>query len=1193
MLVGSARREPSGFNTVTSEDPTQDQLLQEAKPRRIVLAFATAAVMAANEDESDGEDQDDANLARLRICRTCGVYGESGEEWICLCEGPGDPLDVIKVPPGENGDIKLCPSCGSRSRQRDVLQTLYTGPDEPVAEIATTTYQTVNRDYAAGRDAKRKLLTFSDSRQDAAYFAPYLEGVYRGALRRHVILKLLADDQVPLPLVDLASRLTGLIEQKEWMGPAATPEQLKAEAWRWVVAELLHGNRTRRGLEELGLVGFELRRFPDVPIPPALQRRWQMDEVEAWTLVQVLLDSLRGAFVFKLPEGIRTDDPVFAPARAGRSIALRRADNDRRTLSWIPQLAHLSNSRLDYLTRLAAARGLVLSREDLAGFLQSMFEKFLTDPNRKFVDRYFDRDGGRTQGVTFQLAHRGWAIRPPQIIGAVFRCSRCGIRTLQNLNGVCPTYRCDGELRKQGNDRSERTDHYRDRYLAFNEIWMVAREHTAQLDSLTAAGYQNLFMEGGIDVLSCSTTFELGVDLGELESILMRNVPPTPANYAQRAGRAGRRLGGAAYVVTYAQRRSHDLTYYNAPLRMISGRVRPPSFRIDNEKIVRRHVYAEAFAALFRETAELFGSGAVSSLFGDDGGDRDAVSEMRNFLARRPSDLGDGLKRIVPRSLHSQLGIADWAWADELISGRPLSIETAQVEYRRDCDYYRALEREASAAAKHKRAGLYQYIRRTIQSRQLLGVLANRGLYPKYGFPVDVVGLEINPDAMAKIPREGRGAQLEDFGLELQRDLKLAIADYAPGSEVVAGGYVWTSAGLKVLPDRRLEEISYLSCRCGAFRLEHPEDEPTPCPFCGASASEARPGRYIRPEYGFVTSSQPPRPVSTRKPTRQHASRTAFANYVDDVQPEFTERWVGVQVDRPRPARLVSINSGKGGRGFRFCQQCGFAAPSLFGGGARGHDRPDGRPCKGSISAGVALGHDFITDVLELRLNSPRIAAAQHWWSIAYALAEGSSLALGIKREDIDVVVRGVADGGQSVFIFDSVPGGAGHTVRIAQHLGLVLRDAHHRVANCACEERTSCYECLRTYSNQRLHSSLNRGVARDFLARALGKQTSDGPPRTVTREDVLDLISDLELRKIVERLLRAGAPLPEIGFEYVDDTGRVIGEWEVAWPHVRVAVDCIGSSIGETPSDWRVLALSDVGERPKLLAELLGITHG
>src|SRR5262249_22310250 len=155
-------------------------------------------------------------------------------------------------------------------------------------------------------------------------------------------------------------------------------------------------------------------------------------------------------------------------------------------------------------------------------------------------------------GVVFQLASRGWSIIPPLCLSKAYRCTRCGTRTYHNLSNVCPTYRCDGTLEAiLSGVEPDRADHYRARYNNFHELWMVAREHTAQLDAMTAAGYQNLFNEGGIDVLSCSTTFELGIDLGELESVLMRNIPPSPANYAQRAGRAGRRLGAAAYVVAY------------------------------------------------------------------------------------------------------------------------------------------------------------------------------------------------------------------------------------------------------------------------------------------------------------------------------------------------------------------------------------------------------------------------------------------------------------------------------------------------------------------------------------------------------------------------------------------------------------------------------------------------------------------
>ena len=293
---------------------------------------------------------------------------------------------------------------------------------------------------------------------------------------------------------------------------------------------------------------------------------------------------------------------------------------------------------------------------------------------------------------------------------------------------------------------------------------MRVEEHTGQLAADYAAELQQRFVDGKVNVLSCSTTFELGVDVGEVQAILMRNVPPSPANYVQRAGRAGRRAGSAALSVTFAQRRSHDLHYFRNPADLVEGSLGVPIVSLLNPWIVRRHVHAVAFAEFERTHVDEGGEWhrTVDSFFmANEEAEIAPVRRFVEWLRTHPVELGDAIERIVPRGVSSTIGTDDRDWVEA-----PAELSDTNVEYGRlrraeeevvenlrgisgELDDVELQIHQSRAAGEGARAeklsgrqrGLLR-VERTLKDQRLINYLAQRVILPKYGFPVDVVSLD-------------------------------------------------------------------------------------------------------------------------------------------------------------------------------------------------------------------------------------------------------------------------------------------------------------------------------------------------------------------------------------------------------------------------------------------------------------------
>lgn len=1162
------------YGTPTNEGGVHYLRPRKAASRGVWLVLGDHDGLTDEDEAATVDDADDISGEVIKLCTCCGALVKPNA---ATCGGCGtSELRSVRKLKQRGDEVAGCLVCGARGAA--TVRTFEAGPDASGAVITTALYQSLpiadDPHGALLPGEGRKLLAFSDSRQSAAYFAPYLEDSYARLQRRRLISQgMLASgaDEDPAAIEDIVFNTVKRAAAVKNFPGRMTAQQSKRVVAPWVMAEVLAMD-DRQSLEGLGLVGISLYRDPSWNAPgPLLQLGLSEDEV--WAFLQELVRTLRQQGAVTMPEEVPPNDEIFAPRLGPIRARLSGPEAIRKVLSWLPGRG--TNRRVDYTRRVLAAVG---SEADAEAILKGIWE-YLTRPETPIDWLRSSTESGL--GQVYQVDHEYLRLNWVKASAPVHQCRICRRITPSSVRNVCPALGCDGQLEEFVPPAAdEDRDHYRMIYRSMNAVPMKAKEHTAQWVSTEAARIQREFVRGELNALSCSTTFELGVDVGELQAVMLRNMPPSTANYVQRAGRAGRRTGAAALVVTYAMRRSHDLTRFNEPEVMISGQVRAPYVPLTNVRIDRRHAQSVAMSAFFRWLFESTGriDRKAGEFFLPQDGNEPSVDMVKAFLTPVPDSVNESLSRVLPPEVAEELDLASGEWATLLID----LLETVREELRSEVATMAELEMTASANGKHDLASRYQRVGNTLRKRDLLGFLANRNVLPKYGFPVDSVELRTN---------FGIGKS-DGALLELSRDLSQAIYEYAPDAEIVAGGSLWVSRGIYKVPGRDLQEYHYHVCkRCGGFRygIESVEDK---CQYCGEVA-QTSPRSITIPEFGFVAGPEPKKP-GPRPPRRSWNGAVHILARPPEARTR-TLRMSGGSAEisvGPR-GRLIALADGPSAMGFWICDWCGHGAPRVSSPlkPPKHNHLLKNQACSGKQRM-LDLGHAYETDLLSIDADVSGVRATHSaWLSVMYALVEAASDSLEIARDDIGGSLSPAGEDRWSITLFDAVPGGAGHVLQVEANLDKVLRAALERVSECECGRETSCYGCLRSYQNQRDHDYLSRGAAEEVLRRLIDNAGAIDLSAAAETEVVefpaslpRDWVALYEAafgseRELLIALAEAGAPRPEVGFE---SAGGV--PISIAWPDRLIAAD-----VAFEPEDlvelkaegWKVL-------RPDKLAKAL-----
>lgn len=1077
---GTCRRCGTGY-AVGSQDESTDAILRLGEPplygeNLICLAFAPPRTEEDDEDEAavEGENETGTNRIQQHLCSGCGAYGDTSLLGCGCPERLSEPVtQAMPSKASTDGIIRRCPVCSGRSNAPIILRFL-TGTEAPVSVVATSLYQHIPPSIQDEKENKpgegRKLLMFSDSRQDAAFFAPYLDRTYSQVLARRLVWRHIeANGGDDARFGDYVEPIVKFAERRLVLDPDDKRAN-RTTVRSWLMREILAVD-PRQSLEGVGLMEVTVG-IPRQVKPPPVLLDLGLTPDEAFALARVLLGTLRQSAAVALPEDVDIGDPMFSPRNVVTTV--RRDQSSNQVLSWMPS-GTSTNRRLDYLRRLLLRRAVTA---DAKALLESLWDNWLAAVGSGWEKVLTDVVVPR-QGVVRAIDFEWLTFLPIGPDHKPYRCDSCVQVAWQNVSDVCPSLGCPGTL---GPFTPDEDNHYRRLYSDLEPIWLRVEEHTAQLATDTAARRQQEFLDGDINALSCSTTFELGVDVGEVQAVLLRNVPPTPANYVQRAGRAGRRAGAAALVVTFAQRRSHDRHYFDDPTDMIDGNIAPPIVTLTNTAIVRRHLHATAYAAFQRRTGDKYTT--VDNFFMPD----DEAAPVERFVAwlkTHPEELGGSIARIVPPVAAEELDIANWGWVNSLVEpdeeGGAAWLARARDEVRGDLADLEAMKQDAAAQERFRTAEIFQTVRDTLARRPLIDYLAQRVVLPKYGFPVDVVELDVR-----------RAGDKEGARVDLNRDLRLAIAEYAPGAKVVADKHLWEPLGLRIPPGRRPPTYDWMECdTCGKFSTRRSGAQASCC--AAPQPKRGRIGRFVIPMFGFLGRMCKER-IGDSRPAPAGFAVSHFDDFAPGATPDYqtiTVGALGLEFWFSRRGRITVINSGPKSAGYSVCLVCGYAAaqerstPRKKGDGkAPTHPRPynPSSTCGGSLMR-LGYGHQFYTDVIDIRPDID--PAAPGWPSALYALL-ASMPVLGVARNDMDgYVIQGSDQHRGSFLLFDNVPGGAGYARSLTDRLPEMFKAAYDAVATCDCGMDSSCYSCLRTYSNQRLHDTLSRAEAMALLGPA------------------------------------------------------------------------------------------------------------
>ena len=1122
---------------------------------------------------------------------------------------------------------RTCPACGHA--QGLLLFGLRAA--RMTAALANSLYNSQQNE--PDPQTKPRLLLFSDSVQDAAQRAAVAEIRNSGAVIRKALYRAITSSESKgLSLRELIEETPDALEaeqgteafvatfissQQTWREPfqALLAEGVLPNDARFLrhvklrlgwefFSELTYRSHTSQTLEVGGLAVAEVR--PELvrevaarlanSLPLNVGSQFVMPEHELIQFLGGLLQQMRrrGAVAHEyVAIGMANPPPTGGGVNyfaAGIALGLGKT-------STLPVPSHRKGAAPRPVALGAAGQGYdVLTRESPTNWYRDWISKFFEPVSvlarARFADIFEEvmaklESEQIVRSIDRPSGERGYVIEPQAIIVGAdvqrLRCDRCNrveitLAEADYLSGSpCTRIACEGTLLpcEIEPSRTLSTQLKTDRLHR-----IVGREHTGLLESDTRRKLETSFIRDETpwspNLISATPTLEMGIDIGDLSTLLLCSVPPEEANYIQRIGRTGRRDGNSLNV-TFANARAHDLQFWEDPAGMLSGKVRAPG------------VYLEAISVLRRQMAafsldNLVASGTINQ---DYGRVRPILKALENeategfpfswfkfveehghqlvgaFLGFLPSEVSarQEIQEAVGAFLNSR-GEHSLQW---IVRG---AFDAVASERRHLQDLKKQLDAEAQRVSRAKatmtpeelqkrlneiqgeKGEINQAITRGIDKVTVLQFLTDRGILPNYAFPEEGVKL-----TSILVRRSESGVRREDgedlITLEYMRPASSALSEFAPGQSFYANGREVKIDRIDL--DQR-DRSSWRFCqRCSHAEQEAMSLASRTCPKCSdemwADSGSLHTVINLRSVLAVTQEQKAAIQDSDDRAQRQH-DRTIIPAYPEsaigaawltssdvDLVPfgfefispcEFRDFNFGEKAGAPIGPKIAGEE--RQSNAFPICSHCGRLQNRFLGVDEPGEHqarcvvlKAPVPPPQDSWLSRIFLMRKFSTETM--RIVVPVAGQATHDEIKSFV----SGINLGMRRHfsgKVDhirsVVVETQLDDRvmvRSLFLYDSVPGGSGYLRQLAEHpdsMRTVFTKAADALQSCSCaqEQKTGCFRCVKSYRSQFGPGEPDRDTALEMMQAVLSQWENLVQADRGINVSIKDSLVDSELEK-------------------------------------------------------------------------------